>query len=249
MSMSVIARACDCVALPELAGCRVLVTGLTSDFGFDVARSFADHGARLIVQSPEASPALTEIATLLADNAREMHLFNTPLESEADAARLVQTVAQELGGIDAMVNLASVESGTVDGLETPADVERLVSEVLRLPLRLTEVAANRMRLIWRQGVILNAVRMPNASGGRAMMLADVLRAELAALTRGLAREWAEHGISINAVAPPSSIAVLTGDTEASDADLAAVAIELASGKGQGVSGYVLDAAGSAGRWC
>ncbi|WP_333793406.1 SDR family NAD(P)-dependent oxidoreductase [Hyphomicrobium sp.] len=249
MSMSVIARACDCVALPELAGCRVLVTGLTTDFGFDVARSFADRGARLIVQSPDAGPALTELATLLADNAREMHLFDAPLDSEADAARLVQTVAQELGGIDAMVNLACVERAFVDGLETPGDVERLVSEVLRLPLRLTEVAANRMRLVWREGVILNAVRMSSASGGRAMMLADVLRAELAALTRGLAREWAEHGISINAVAPPSSVAVLTGETEASEADLAAVAIELASRKGRGVSGHVLDATGSAGHCC
>ncbi len=82
-----------------------------------------------------------------------------------------------------------------------------------------------------------------------MMLADMLRAELADLTRGLAREWAEQGIRINAIAPPSSIAVMAGEGQASDADLAAVALQLASRKGRSVSGHVLDAAGASRRWC
>lgn len=249
MLMSVIARECDCVALPELQGARVLITGLTSAFGFDVARAFADRGARLILQSPEDSPEMTEIAAILAENSTEIRLFNAPLADEAHAARLVQAVAQEFGGLDAVVNLANVESRAVARLETAADVEGLISEALRLPLQLTEVAANRMRLVWVEGAILNVVRMPDVAGGRAMMLADVLRAELAELTRGLAAAWAEHGIRINAVAPPSSIAAMGGEAQASDADLAAVALQLASRKGRSVSGHVLDAVGAARRWC
>lgn len=249
MLMSVIARQCETVALPELAGARVLVTGLTSAHGFDIARGFADRGARLILQSPEDTPEMTELAAVLAESPAEIRLFNTPLESEEQAARLVQAVTQEMGGLDVVINLALVEGAAVKRLETAADVEALVSDTLRLPLRLTEVAANRMRLVWIEGAVLNVVRVQEAAGGRAMMLADVLRAELAALTRGLAARWAGEGIRINAVAPPSSVAAIGGDVQASDADVAAVALALASRRGRSVSGHVLDAAGAARRWC
>lgn len=249
MLMSVIARQCELVALPELAGARVLVTGLTSAHGFDIARAFADRGARLILQSPEESPEMTELAAVLAETSGEIRFFNTPLENEEQAARLVQTVAQELGGLDAVINLAEIEAGAVQRLESSTDVEALISDTLLRPLRLTEVAANRMRLVWIEGAILNVVRVEETAGGRAMMLADVLRAELAAMTRGLAAEWAEHGIRINAVAPPSSVATMGGETQASDADVATVALQLASRKGRSVSGHVLDATGAARRWC
>jgi NAD(P)-dependent dehydrogenase (short-subunit alcohol dehydrogenase family) len=249
MLMSVISRECYAVPLPELSGARVLLTGLTSASGFDIARAFADHGAHLILQSPEQSPEMTELVAVLAESTSEIRLFNTPLESDGDAARLMQAAIEASGGIDAVVNLAPIALSDIEALETPEDVEGLISEALRLPLRVTEIAANRMRLVWTEGSILNVVRVPGGIGGRAMMLADVLRAELAELTRGLARQWAAHGIRVNAIAPPSSVAAMAGEVQASDADLAAVALALASRKGHGASGHMLDAAGAARRWC
>lgn len=249
MLMSVIQREYESVVLPEIAGVRVLITGLTSAFGFDVARAFADHGAHLLIQSPEDSPEMTELAAVLAENAAKIGLFNTPLDCDEDARRLVQAAAQDFGGIDVVVNLVSVDARAAGALETAADVEAVISKALRLPLRLTELAANRMRLVWVEGSILNVVRVQDSAGGRASMLADMLRSELADLTRGLATEWAQNGIRINAVAPPSSIAAMGGDAQASDADLAAVALQLACRKGRSVSGHVLDAAGAARRWC
>lgn len=249
MLMSVIARECSAVSMPELSGARVLITGLSSATGFDVARAFADHGARLILQSPDDGPEMTELVAVLAENAPEIRHFNTPLQSDADAAHLVQAAVQSFGGIDAVVNLVPVGRRAVQSLETPEDVERLISDALRTALSVTEIAANRMRLVWTEGSILNVVRVQDGTGGRAMMLADVLRSELSHLTRGLAQQWAAHGIRINAIAPPSSIAVMGGDVQASDADLAAVALQLATAKGRSVSGHVLDAAGAARRWC
>lgn len=249
MLMSVIAPSCEFVALPELVGARVLITGLTSASGFDVARAFADRGARLIIQSPEDSPEMTELAAVLAENCSDLRLFNDAFASDEEAVRLVQAAVRDLGGLDVVINLVSVEAGAVQRLETYEDVEDLVSDVLRQPLRLAEVAANRMRLVWVEGSILNIVRVADMAGGRAMMLADVLRSQLADLTRGLAQDWAEHGIRINAIAPPSSVAAMGGQAPASDADLAAIALQLASRKGRSVSGHVLDAEGAARRWC
>jgi NAD(P)-dependent dehydrogenase (short-subunit alcohol dehydrogenase family) len=249
MLMSVVERQCDFVDFSEFSGARVLITGLTSQTGFEVARAFADHGAKLIIQSPEESPEMTELAGVLAGNAAAMKFFNDPLLSDDDAVRLVQSAVQEFGGVDAVVNFVPVDSGSVAGLATLEDVEALVHRALRLPLRLTEVAANRMRLVWIEGSILNVVRMPDATGERAMMVAHVLRAELQDLTRALATQWAKHGVRVNAVAPPSAMAVLTGSSGASNADIAAVALQAASRKTRSISGHVLDAEGVAQRWC
>jgi len=247
MLMSVIARSCEPVALPELKGARVLITGLTPAFGFDIARAFADHGAHLVIQSPDDSPEMTELAAVLAESSSEMRLFTTALDTNEAASRFMQSAAQDAGGFDVVVNLVTI--GGASRLESADDVEDMISDALFLPLRLTEVAANRMRLVWAEGGILNVVRMADAAGGRAMMLADMLRAELSDLTRGLARQWTEQGIRINAVAPPTSIAAMGGEGQASEADVAAIALQLASRKGRSVSGHVLDAAGAARRWC
>lgn len=249
MLMSVIERQFDFVDFSEFSGARVLITGLTSQSGFELARAFADHGAQLVIQSPEDSPEMTELAAVLAENAAAMKFFNDPLVSDDEAVRLVQSAVQEFGGVDVAVNLVSVDPRATARLETLEDVEGLVHDALRIPLRLTEVAANRMRLVWIEGSILNVVRMPEAVGGRAMMVADVLRAELQELTRALATQWAEHGVRINAVGPPSSVAVLGGRSAGSDADVAALALQAASRKARSVSGHVLDAEGVAQRWC
>jgi 3-oxoacyl-[acyl-carrier protein] reductase len=249
MLMSVIQREYDYAVLPELQGARVLITGLTSSFGFDIARAFADQGAHLILQSPEDSPEMTELAAVLAESSADLRLFTTPVGSDDDARRLVQAAVSDFGGVDTVINLVSVEASDVRSLETADDVEDLISKVLRQPLRLTEIAANRMRLVWTEGMILNVVRVQETQGGRAMMLADMLKCELAHLTRGLARDWAANGIRVNAVAPPSSVASMTGDVQATDADLATVALQLASREGHNISGHVLDAAGAAHRWC
>lgn len=249
MLMSAIARQCEFVDFSDLSGARVLVTGLTSRSGFDVVRSFADHGARLIVQSPEESPEMTELAAVLAESAREMKLFNDPLLDAGQAQRLLQQAVREFGGVDIVINIVAVEPGDIARLDTLEDVEALVGRALSIPLQLTELAANRMRLVWIEGSVLNVVRMPEVASGRAMMLADVLRSELQDLTRGLAEKWASAGVRINAVGPASSVAIMSHRTAGSEADVAAIALKLASRKGRSVSGHVLDAEGAAQHWC
>jgi 3-oxoacyl-[acyl-carrier protein] reductase len=71
------------------------------------------------------------------------------------------------------------------------------------------------------------------------------------MTRAEAQQWAERGIRINAVGPrgllpdePSGGACL-----ASEPDLAALALYLASRRGRQLSGHVFDAAGVARRGC
>ena len=250
MYMSVATRADGAPVYAEIAGARVLITGLTSGLGVDVARAFADHKARLVLQSPEGSPAVAELAAVLAESASEMKLFiDNPLDADG-AVRFAQNAAQAFGGLDAVINLVPILAEELAGLDTVGAIERLVSDKLLVPTLVGRVVANRMRLTWTQGLVLNVVVMDGTCSPRQAAVAAILRAALASLTRGEAGEWAPQEIRINAIGPKSADPGEPGGaTLTSEPDIAALALYLASKKGRTLSGHVFDAEGIAGRRC
>ncbi len=237
------------VVYPELAGTRVLMTGLQPTLGVDVARALADHGARLALQSPGVGEEMTEILALLAQTADETKHYEHELNTPSDAKAFAQGPAmQAFGGLDMGITFTAFTEREIAGLTTAAEIEDLVSQKLAIPLLLGRVLANRMRLTLTQGHLLNVVTLPAAFDGRATGLAGLVRTALAAMTRGEASEWAPYGIRINAVGPASSpvsaSSIATDDDNfTSEADIAALTLFLASGKAEELTGHVFDPAG------
>jgi 3-oxoacyl-[acyl-carrier protein] reductase len=81
-----------------------------------------------------------------------------------------------------------------------------------------------------------------------MALAGVARTALAAITRGEAETWSAHGIRVNAIGPRTSM-LEDGACLASEPDIAALALYLASKRGRELTGQIFDAAGVAARRC
>jgi 3-oxoacyl-[acyl-carrier protein] reductase len=226
---------------PDLAGRRVLVTGLTPEAGVDVARAFAEHKSRLIVQVPEASHELTELCAVLSETAAELEMFDLPLSTGDSAIQLAQRAAKVFGGVDCLINIAHLSREDMAGIAGYSEVEALVSAKLLAPTLISRVIANRMRMMMIEGSILNIVTMPKPANDRERTLIEVLRAALAALTRGEAQEWSCEGIRINAIAPRSAAGgYASGALLSSEPDIAALALHLASKKGRQLSGYIFD---------
>lgn len=251
MLMSVVSPAEMIEIYPELAGARVLVTGLTAAAGVDLARAFAEHKARLVLQTPEVTPEITELAALLAQTAADIKLYTEPLVAGEDAVRFAQTAVQAYAGLDTAINIIAIGVADLAGLASAADIERLVSTKLGAALEVSRVVANRMRLTLGTGLVLNVVIAPAVRTVAEATLLGVVRATLAAMTRAEAETWAPQAIRVNAIAPrvplpgetPSG-AALTGEP-----DIAALALRLASRKGRSLTGLVFDAEGVAGRGC
>ena len=248
MLMTVIGRDLNASVYGELAGVRVLITGLSPDCGVDVARAFADHRGRLVVQTATDAPENDVLATLLAETASDVTVFTEACAGQDAAVRFAQAAAQAYGGLDVVVNLISITADDLKGRASIADVEDLVSQKLTLPLLVTRVIANRMRTMLNEGLILNVMTMPAPRTAGEAALAGVARTALAAITRGEAANWAAHGIRINAIGPrttaPDAGACLT-----SEPDIAALALYLASKRSRTLTGHIFDAAGVAARRC
>ncbi len=246
MFMSVIDNSATSARYGELAGARIMITGLSTAHGVDIARAFADHKTRLILQTaPADAPETTALVTVLAESAHEIKVFDDALVGEQAATRFAQTGTQVFGSVDAVVNIIPVALAEMADLESVDDIEAFVAAKLATALTVSQIAANRMRLMLTEGLILNVVVMPQVASGATAIVASILRAELAAMTRTLAQTWAGNGIRVNAIGPR---AALPGEklsaALASEPEMAAVALYLASKRAVGLSGHVFDAEGS-----
>lgn len=253
MFMSVVAADRGVAVYPELAGSRVMVTGLSPSLGVDLVRAFADHKAHLVVQADEASPEVTEVAALIAETAASVKLSTEPFATGDAAVRYCQQETAAAGGIDVLVNLIAISRAEARACSGMNDVEDLVSAKLLGPTLMSRVAANRMRLTLGTGLVLNVVRMATPETDAEMAVAGIVRTALAAMTRSEAQHWADQAIRINAVGPSNVMGgILGGSCGAcltSEPDIAALALYLASRKGRQLSGHVFDAEGVAGRGC
>ncbi len=248
MLMTVMGRNSGASYYGELAGVRVLITGLSPTCGVDIARKFADHRGRLVLHTTETSPELDAVTTMLNETASEVKLFTDACRDTEASVRFAKTAAQAFGGLDVVINLIPLRSSDFQARESFGEIEDMVAEKLMLPVHVTRIVANRMRTMLNEGMVLNVMTMPAPRSAAEAALAGVARSALAAVTRGEAQQWAPQGIRVNAVAPPAVLAD-AGACLASEPDIAALALYLASRPGRTLTGQVFDAAGAAKRGC
>jgi 3-oxoacyl-[acyl-carrier protein] reductase len=242
MLMSAIEEAGTAAAYPELAGKRVLITGVSARCGVDFARAFADHKARLILQFDEDSDETQAIAEIAAPAALDIKAFG-PIVAERDSvAQFARSVMHAFGGLDAVINLVTLSSASVGTAASLDEVERRVAERLLLPCMISSIAANRMAISYIEGLILNVAVLTPPMMGPAQAFACVTKAALTSMTRTQAEEWSDKAIRFNAIAPQTALA--TDPRMAGEPEVAELALYLASGRGKALSGHVFEAEGA-----
>ena len=183
MLMSVIDNSLTSSRYGELAGARVLITGLTPAAGVDIARAFADHKARLVVGMSETDEEATAVVAMLAETASELAQLDGYSGDTAGAQRLTQSASQVFGGLDAVVNIVTIDASEIAGLESLEEIEGLASRKLSPILEISRIAANRMRVLMTEGSILNIVILTGPISSGAALVGGYLRSALATMTR------------------------------------------------------------------
>lgn len=226
---------------PELAGKRILITGLELQAGVDVARAFAEQGCRIVLHTTACGAEADAVLEMLAQAASELRVYSDPLTDVESTTRFAQMAARTFCGVDSVINLVHFDPGTLSTEAVGGDLEDAIVRRLQAARLITRIAANRMRLTWSEGLVLNVlVSTSPRTDGEAALLA-IARSMLASMTRSEAGEWADQAIRINAVAPVLDSAD-SGACLASEPHIAALAMFLASPRGRDLSGLVFDLA-------
>jgi NAD(P)-dependent dehydrogenase (short-subunit alcohol dehydrogenase family) len=183
-----------------LEGKRVVVTGGAGGIGHEVALAFAAAGCRVAVVDLDAAKVDAVVAEL--DGGPHLPLA-IDLRPIANHAGLFDAVTAAFGGLDVLVCTAAVlvRRGSVDEVsEADWDLQQDVN--LKSTFFLNQAAGRILRGQGRGGRIVNFTSQGWWTGGFGGSVAYAAsKGGIVSLTRGLARTYAEDGITVNAVSP------------------------------------------------
>ena len=182
----------------RLDGKTALVTGASSGIGAQTVKLFSSLGAKVI-----AAARREDRLQDLANQYPNVMAVKCDVGVEADCKNLVDTVINEYGKIDILINNAGI-SDPIPALEEDLDLFKRVIQIdLISCFHLAQLCAQHMETQETGGAIVNVASIhgfvgssPNNQPGYTAAKGGLIN-----LTRELALEWARHGIRVNAIAP------------------------------------------------
>ena len=196
-----------------------IVTGADSGIGRATAVKLAERGFDVGITWRSDEDGARETAREVEGQGRRAAVEQVDLADVRAGARVVDALADALGGIDVLVNNAGTGSSEpfVDmGLET---WQQVVDVDLTAAFCATQAAARRMIDAGRGGRIVNVTSVHEHVPLRGAAPYVAAKHGLGGFTKVAALELAEHGITVNAVAPGEIATPMTG---AEDVDPATI---------------------------
>lgn len=186
----------------DFTGKVVLVTGASSGIGRATAELFGRCGASVaITYHKNQAGADAGVAAITGGGGRAIAI-QADFTNSPEIARTVSKVEENLGKIDILVNNAG---SLVERLKTLDLTEQRWSEVMDLNATSAFFAAKAVvpkMLENGGGVIINVTSIAARNGGAPGSIHySSAKAAMLTMTKGLAKEFAQQGIRVNAVSP------------------------------------------------
>jgi 2-dehydro-3-deoxy-D-gluconate 5-dehydrogenase len=233
-----------------------LVTGAGQGLGAAIAQAFAAQGAHVAVADINADAANAVAAKINAAGGTAQG-FACNVADRAQVNAMTTDIAARLGKIDILVNNAGIIR-RADALEfSEKDWDDVIDLNLKAVFFLSQAVARQFILQETQGRIINIASMLSFQGGIRVPSYTASKSGVMGLTRLMANEWSQYGITVNAIAPgymaTNNTIALRADADRSveilgripaarwglPADLAGPVVFLASAASAYVTGHTL----------
>jgi 3-oxoacyl-[acyl-carrier protein] reductase len=179
-------------------GQKAMVTGGSSGIGLAIARRLRAEGASVAVFDFDAKA----FAVLSAEFGAAHRFLSVDVTDEAQMNAAVTALVAEWGGVDVLVNSAGITGISARKTHeiTFADFERVV----RVNLFGSFLAAKAVlpgMVARRYGRILHIASIAGKDGNPGMVSYSSSKAAVIGMTKSQGKEYAESGVTINALAP------------------------------------------------
>ncbi len=187
--------------LPDLSGKTALITGTTSGFGWRFAQLLSAAGAAVVLTGRRRD-RLDALDRAITEQGGRAAAFTLDITDADNIVSVIEAAEGTLGPVDILVNNAgmNVEGRAVD--LAPEDFDRIMDTNVRGAFLMAREVAKRM--IARgaaEGRIINIASIGGLKVLPGLAAYCMSKAAIVMMTKSLAREWARHGINVNAICP------------------------------------------------
>jgi 3-oxoacyl-[acyl-carrier protein] reductase len=183
----------------KLAGKVALVTGGAQGIGKAVALLLARNGADIVVSDinlEKAEETAKEVQTL----GRKAMATKVDVATLSDVEKMVEEILAQFGKVDILINNAGIARDKLILRMTEEDWDAVLDINLKGTFNCTKAIVRHMSK-QRSGKIVNIASVVGEMGNAGQGNYAASKAGVIGFTKTIAREFAQRGINVNAIAP------------------------------------------------
>ena len=176
-----------------------IVTGGAQGIGSAVAERFAAEGARIVLTSRDGAKA-QEAADALNRQGGDARGVSLSIDDRDSVKSLVDTVVEDYGSIDVLINNAATVRDTLLMRMKQDDWDEVIHVNLGSVFACTQAVIRQM-MRQRSGRIINMTSIVGLTGNPGQANYAASKAGIIGFTKSVAKEVGSRGITVNAIAP------------------------------------------------
>lgn len=186
-------------SLFDLTGKTALVTGSSQGIGYTLAQGLAEAGAGVILNGRDEAK-LADAAKTIGDQGASVHQLAFDVTNHDACATAINGFESQHGAIDILVNNAGMQHRTPLEDFDAAMFDKLLQTNVASVFHVGQAVARHM--IKRQsGKIINIASIQTSLARPGIAPYTATKGAVANLTKGMATDWAQYGLQVNAIAP------------------------------------------------
>ena len=183
----------------ELEGKVALITGSAQGIGKAIALLLASHGADIVVSDINIEKA-QETKREIEELGRRSMAIKVDVSRLEEVEHMVEEIIKEFGKIDILINNAGITRDKLILRMTEEDWDLVINVNLKGTFNCTKAVIKYMSR-QKSGKIVNIASVVGEMGNPGQANYSASKAGVIGFTKTIAREYAQRGINVNAIAP------------------------------------------------
>jgi 3-oxoacyl-[acyl-carrier protein] reductase len=184
----------------ELSGRVALVTGAGRNIGRAMAKALAAGGAAVIVNARSNKAEADAVVAEIVRDGGKAHAAIADVADEKAVYAMVDEAVRAFGRIDYLVNNAALRGEKHLEDLTYADWRNVIATTLDGAFHCAKACLPHLKASGA-GAVINIGGLSAHTGSKHRVHVTTAKLGLVGFTRGLAHDLAEHGVTVNLVAP------------------------------------------------
>ena len=201
--------------LQQLKDKVAVVTGASRGIGKAAALALASQGAKVVVNYARSSDAASATVNEIEQAGGEAIALQADVSQSAEVDNLIKATLDKFGRIDVLVNNAGITKDTLLLRMKPEQWQAVIDLNLTGVFLCTKAVSKTM-LKQRSGRIINIASVAGQMGNPGQANYSAAKAGVIGFTKTVAKELANRGVTVNAVAPGFIATDMTEDLKSDE---------------------------------